>query len=154
MQQTFNDLYEERQKERGWSSFMLWMFVETAIRIVQERILWIQEMNSMKSIITNLSSSAIISFLILLPFMILEWATRSNLPRSNASGILFVIMWLLPMLSMLTMMPIMRNVRAGNSIAANPIRLVFRVVFSAWLVWMWVALVMDQMPCFLGGSGC
>jgi hypothetical protein len=154
MQQTFNDLYKEQQTERGWSRFVLWMFVETGIGIVRERILWIQEMNSMKNILTNLLSPAIISFLIVLPFMILEWATRSNAPRSNASGILFVIMWLLPMLSIFTMMPIVRNVRAGNSIVANPIHLVLRVVFSAWLVWMWVALVMDQMPCFLGATGC
>ena len=130
------------------------MFVDTATGIVRERILLIKEMNPMRIVLTNLGPSAIISFLIVLPFMILEWATRSDAPRSNASGILFVIMWLLPMLSILTMMPIVRNVRAGNSIAANPINLVLRVVFSAWLVWMWVALVMDQMPCFLGGSGC
>ena len=154
MQQTFNDLYKERQGERGWSSFVLWMFVETAIGIPREHILLIKEMNYMKIILANLLSPAIISFLIVLPFMILEWATRSNLPRTNASGVLFVIMWLLPMLSILTMMPIVRNVRAGNSIAANPVNLVLRVVFSGWLVWMWVALVMDQMPCFLGGSGC
>jgi hypothetical protein len=154
MEQTFNDLYKEQQTERGWTRFVLWIFVETVIGILRERILWIQEMNSMKNILTNLISPAIISFLIVLPFMILEWATRSNLPRTNASGILFVIMWLLPMLSILTMMPIVRNVRAGNSIVANPINLVLRVVFSGWLVWMWVFLVIDQMPCFLGGSGC
>jgi hypothetical protein len=154
MEQTFNDLYKERQTECRWSSFVLWIFVETVIGILRERILWIQEMNSMKNILTNLISPAIISFLTMLPFMILEWATRSNLPRTKASGILFVIMWLLPMLSILTMMPIVRSVRSGNSIVANPIKLVLRVVFSCWLVWMWVFLVMDQMPCFLGGSGC
>ena len=154
MEQTFNDLYRERHTQRGWSSFVLWMFVETGIGILRERILWIQEMNSMKNILTKLLSPAIISFLIVLPFMILEWATRSDAPRSNASGILFVIMWLLPMLSILTMMPIVRNVRAGNSIVANPIQLVLRVVFSGWLIWMWVILVMDQMPCFLGATGC
>ena len=109
MEQTFNDLYRERQRQRRWSSFVLWMFVETAIGIVQERILWIKEINSMKNTLTNLISPAIISFLVVLPFMILEWATRSNLPRTNASGILFVIMWLLPLLSILIMMPIVRN---------------------------------------------
>ena len=154
MQQTFNDLYKERQTERGWSSFVLWMFVETAIGIPREHILLIKEMNPMNNILLSLRFPAILSFLMVLPFMILEWATRSDIPRSNASGILFVIMWLLPMLSILTMMPIVRNVRAGNSIAANPIGLVLRVVFAGWLLWMWVFLVIDQMPCFLGGSGC
>jgi len=154
MEQTFNDLYKAQQAEYGLSSFVLWMFVETAVGILQEHRLLFKEMNPMKNLLTSLRLPAIISFLIVLPFMILEWATRSNLPRTNASGILFVIMWLLPMLSIFTLMPIMRNVRAGNRIAANPIHLVLRVVFLGWLIWMWVVLVMDQMPCFLGGSGC
>jgi hypothetical protein len=154
MEQTFNDLYKEQQTQHGLSSFVLWMFVETAVGILQEHRLLFKEMNPMKNLLTSLRSPAIFSFVIVLPFMILEWATRSNLPRTNASGILFVIMWLLPMLSIFTLMPIVRNVRAGNRIAANPVHLVLRVVFSGWLIWMWVVLVMDQMPCFLGGSGC
>jgi len=108
----------------------------------------------MKNILTNLSLSAIISFLIVLPFMILEFATRSDAPRANASMMLWIILLLLPMLFILTMIPIVRNLRAGNSIVANPISLLLRVVFSAWLVWMWFDLVIDQMPCFLGATGC
>jgi len=156
MEQTFNDLCNERKRQTdgGLFGFVLWAFLETAIGVAQEHILLIKEMNLMNSILTNLKYPAIISLLIVLPFMILEWVTRSDAPRSNASGILFVIMWLLPMLSIFMVMPIVRNGRAGNSIAANPINLAFRVVFSACLVWMWVVLVMDQMPCFLGGSGC
>ena len=40
MEQTFNDLYNERkqQAERGLFGFVLWMFVETAIGIVQEHL--------------------------------------------------------------------------------------------------------------------
>ena len=156
MQQTFNDLYKERkqQAEQGLFGFMLWTFIETAMGIIRERVLLIKEMTLMKNTLTNLSSSAIISFLIVLPFMILELATRSNLPRSNASISLFVIMWILPMLFILTVMPIVRNLRARNSIVANPISLLLRVVFSAYLVWLWFGFVIDQMPCFLGGSGC
>ena len=29
MQQTFNDLYRERQTKPGWFGFMLWTFAET-----------------------------------------------------------------------------------------------------------------------------
>lgn len=156
MEQTFSDLYTERKQQTNGRSFgfVLWVFIETAIGILQEHMLLLKEMNPMKNTIPGLGLPAIISFLIVLPFMILEWATRSDAPRSNASGILFVIMWFLPMLSILIMMPIVRSVRAGTSIAAKPINLVLRVVFSAWLVWIWVALVMDQMPCFLGATGC
>ena len=157
MEQTFNDLCTEWKLETkpGRFAFVLWMFIETAIGIVQEHISVMKEMDPMNNILSSLRLSAIISFLIVLPFMILEWATRSNLPRSNASGILFVMMWLLPMLSILILMPIVRNLRrVGNSLVVNPINLVLRVVFSAYLVWMWFGLVIDQMPCFLGGTGC
>ena len=108
----------------------------------------------MNNILSSLRLPAILSFLIVLPFMILEWATRSDAPRSNASMMLWVILLLLPILFILTMMPIVRNLRAGNSIVTNPISLLLRVVFSAYLVWMWFGLVIDQMPCFLGATGC
>lgn len=157
MEQSFNDLYNEqkRQTHQRLFSSVLWIFIETAIGIFRERLLLISEGDIMQNILTNLRLPALISFLLVLPFMILEWVTRSDAPRSNASGILFVIMWLLPMLFILIMMPIVRNLRrAGNSIVANPINLVLRVTFSAYLVWMWFGLVIDQMPCFLGATGC
>src|SRR5215207_8704741 len=50
MEQTFEDLCKERQREAGWFGFFLWMFIETSMGIVQERILLIREMNPMKII--------------------------------------------------------------------------------------------------------
>src|SRR5688572_23910525 len=77
MVQTFDDLCNEqkRQAEGGLFGFVLWMFVETAIGISREHVLLIKEMNPVKNILTNLSSSAIISLLMVLPFTILELAT-------------------------------------------------------------------------------
>jgi hypothetical protein len=156
MQQTFNDLYKERkqQAEQGLFGFVLWTFIETAIGIIRERVLLIKEMTLMKNALTNLSSSAIISFLLVLPFMILEWATRSNLPRSNLDITGYVTMWLLPMLFILILMPIVRNIRAGKKFMANPIFLLFKVVFLVILLRAWGGFIIDQWPCFLGGSGC
>src|SRR6185295_9114528 len=72
MEQTFNDLYMEqkRQTDRGLFGPILWIFVETAIGIFRERLLLILEGNSMQTLLTYLRSSAITSFLIVLPFMI------------------------------------------------------------------------------------
>src|SRR5215207_7997118 len=42
-EQTFEDLYKERQAEAGWFGFILWMFIETSMGIIQERILLIRE---------------------------------------------------------------------------------------------------------------
>ena len=158
MEQTFADLCRERNRTgKRLVPYVLWMFIETAIGIIQERVLSIKEMNPMNNIVTNLRLPALISFLIMLPFTILEWATRSNdpsHPRSNLDITGYVTMWLLPILFILLLMPIVRNIRAGKNIMANPVFLLFRVVFLVILLKAWAAFIIDQWPCFLGATGC
>lgn len=158
IEQTFNDLCNEwRQKsEHGWLGFILWAFVETAMGIVREHVLLITEGVMMKTMLANPLSAVVISFIFcVLPFMTLEWATRSDLPRSDASPMLWIVMWLPSAIFIAILMPIMRNLRcAGNSILANPVSLLLRVGILIFLAWIWGTLVIDQMPCFLGGSGC
>jgi hypothetical protein len=153
MEQTFEDLCKERQAEAGWFGFFLWKFIETSMGIIRERILLSKEMNPMKNMVTNLRSPTIISLLLVLPFMILEWVNRRNLHEGFPIA-LFGLMWLLPILFIITMKPILRNIRAGNNIIANPVILLLRVVFLAFIAWLWVSLLIDQMPCFLGVPNC
>jgi len=154
MEQTFTDLCNEKRKaKQGLLRLMLWTFIETSIGIIQEHILVIKEMNLMKSILTNLKSPAIISFVLVIPFIALELINRRNFNQDFPFP-LFGFMWVLPILFIITMMPIVRNIRAGNSIIANPIILLLRVVFLAFIAWMWVSLLIDQMPCFLGVPNC
>ena len=156
MVQTFSDLCKERQTEGGRSGFVLWMFAETGIGIFREHALLIMEGATMITMISNPRSAPVISFILcVLPFMILEWATRSDAPRTDASPILWVVLWLLSMISIAILMTIVQGLRrVGNSIMANPVFLLFRLVLVILFAWLWVALVIDQMPCFLGGSGC
>jgi hypothetical protein len=107
----------------------------------------------MQSIPTNLRWPAIISFLLITPFMVMEVVNRRNFNEGFPIP-LFVFMWLLPVLFFLTVMPVVRNIRARNRLIANPIVLVIRVAFLAFLVWLWFGVVMDQMPCFLGVLNC
>jgi hypothetical protein len=65
MEQTFNDLYKERQTKPGWFSFVLWMFVETAAGIVSEHVLLITEGAKMKNILASPRSAALISSILL-----------------------------------------------------------------------------------------
>lgn len=156
MQQTFNDLYKERRGESAWFGFILWTFAETGIGIFREHMLLVTEGVTMKTMISNPRLAPVISFIVcVFPFMILEWATRSNAPRSDASLMLWVVLWLLSTGFIAVLMLIVRNLRrAGNRILANPFSLLLSVIFFAVFTWLWVALVIDQMPCFLGGSGC
>lgn len=157
MEQTFNDLCNERkqQTEPGWFGFVLWLFVETAIGIIKEHILLITERNTMKIITTDFRAAAIISFILVLPFVILEFL-NTTLTKQNASGltVLFGLLWLLPMTFIVILMPIVRNVRAGNSIMANPINLLLKVAFLVLIAMMWGGILIDQLPCFMGVPNC
>src|SRR5687767_6464479 len=58
MEQTFNDLWKERQKKGGWFGFMLWTFAETAIGILREYVLLLTKGATMKNLLANPSSAA------------------------------------------------------------------------------------------------
>jgi hypothetical protein len=109
----------------------------------------------MKSTMINLGSAALISFILVLPFAILE-SLNQTITRQNAPGLilLFGLLWLLPMAFIVTLMPIVRTVRAGNGILASPMNLLFRVAFLALVATMWGGLLLDQLPCFLGVPNC
>lgn len=156
MEQRFNDLYREKKTEDRVFSFMVWTFAETAAGIVKEYVLLVAERVMMNTMLANPISAVVISFIFcVLPFMILEWATRSDLPRSDASPMLWIVMWFLSAVFIAILMTIVRNLRqAVNSIQANPVSLLVRVGLLVLFAWNWGFLVMDQMPCFLGGSGC
>ena len=154
MERTFQDLWNEKQQsKRELFGFLLWTFIETTIGIFREHLLLISPGGIMQSVLKTFGSSALISLLLILPLMIMEVVNRRNFNEDFPIG-LFVMLWLLPVLFILTGMPILRNVRAGNSILVKPVILLIRVVFLILIVWFWGNLLIDQMPCFLGVPNC
>ena len=124
MQQTFNDVCnEKRQAKKGLLGFVMWAFVETAIGIFRERLLLITKGDIMRLILTNLGSSAFISFIIVLPFMVMEFVNRQSFFISGKESFptgLFIMLWLLSMLFFLILMPIVRSLGEGHNIMATP----------------------------------
>lgn len=110
---------------------------------------------SMRTITADLRSAALISFLLVLPFAILE-SLNQTMTEMNAPGlfVLFGLLWLLPMAFIVTLMPMVRNLRAGHSLMANPINLLLRVSLLALIAMMGAGLLIDQMPCFMGVPNC
>lgn len=107
----------------------------------------------MKTVFTHLPAPALISFLLVLPFLVLEVVNRSHF-QEGFPILLFVFLWLLPMLFLLTVKLMFRNVRAGDRILANPGAFLLRVVFLLFIAWIWFGVMLDQMPCFLGTPNC
>ena len=120
MQQTFNDLYQERQTEGGWFAFVLWMFVETAIGILRERLLLILEGDIMQTVLTTLRFPALISLLLILPFMIMEVINRRNF-NEDFPFVLFFVLWFNLFAVSLILLPIVRGWRKRNQETANPV---------------------------------
>lgn len=120
----------------------------------------ITEGNARKNILTNLRSAAIISFLLVLPFMILAIINRpSALSLRNVLDltVVFGLLWLLPVVFIVILMSLVRNARAGNSSMANPAHLLLllsRVAFLALIAMFWGGFLIDQLPCFLGVPNC
>ena len=108
-----------------------------------------------KNIAMNLKSAALISFVLVLPFALLE-ALNNTVTRQNAPGliVLFGLLWLLPMAFVVTLVPMVRAVRAGSNLMANPIYLLSRVAFLALIAMMWGGIMIDQLPCFMGVPNC
>jgi hypothetical protein len=120
IEQTFNDLYKERQIKGGGFSFVLWMFVETARGIFRERLFLIAEGDVMQTVLRTLGSSGVFSLLLILPFMIMEVVNRRTF-NEDFPVVLFFVMWLNLFAISLILLPIVRGRRTGNQDTVNAI---------------------------------
>src|SRR5688572_4248166 len=100
----------------------------------------------MKAFATDLRSAALVSLILVLPFVILE-SVNTTLTRQNAPGFvaLFGFLWLLPTAFLAVLISMVRSVRAGNAIAAHPVKLLCGLAFVVVLALMWGNLLVDQM---------
>jgi hypothetical protein len=111
----------------------------------------------MKHLLLPFGAAALFGLLLITPFAYMEYW---NNPRIQSGEfrfpfMLFYALWLSPTVFFLAAIPIVRRLRAGESILSHPIPLLLRVAFLALLTLGWVGLLRDQMPCFLGGvPGC
>ena len=107
----------------------------------------------MKALGVSFRSASLAGLLLVLPFLILEWANRRSFQEAFPA-FLFGILWLLITLLVMTFVPILRALQAGNGISARPIPLALRVTAVVVLAWLWASVLIDQMPCFLSALDC
>lgn len=110
----------------------------------------------MKTFTSNLNVAAMIGFLLMLPFAALEFmlnaANRRNL--SDFPLPLFGLLWLLPMLFLLIGQPLVHDLRTETRSMATPRHLLWQVALLALIAVLWIGVLTDQMPCFLGVPNC
>ncbi len=143
MEQTFNDLCNERKQQAKQISFgfLLRMFSETFAGIIKEHLMNIKKGATMENIISKQKSSAIIGFLLAMPLAILllilvydieplngffkALTTEADGHRISTLGRILEVgaLLLLPLGFVISFVPVVRNVRAGYGLTANPVNL-------------------------------
>jgi hypothetical protein len=101
----------------------------------------------------NLKAAVIGSSVLVLPFMILELVNRRDFPNGFPIP-LFGFMWLMAVAFIVILMPIVRSRQAAHQTMPSSLSVLARVALLIVIAWLWVGLVIDQMPCFLGVPNC
>ena len=99
----------------------------------------------------SLKTAAIVSSVLVLPFMILEVVNR---PAFDFPTPLFAFMWLLGLAFVVTLFSVLRGFRLGDRSAPHFVSLLWKTAVLMLVAWVWVSLTIDQMPCFLGVPNC
>lgn len=108
---------------------------------------WLQSMrNTIPTAI--LAGAAVVA-----PFIYLELRYARTI-YSNFPFPLFALLWLLVSAFVVVAAPLIRAIRAGESVLARPAVLTVRIGFLVGAALFWIAIVQDQMPCFLGVPNC
>jgi hypothetical protein len=173
MEQTFNDRLNERKQKthRIGSGYLLGLYIETAAGITKEHMRSITQGNIMKNILTNPTSTAIISTILALPVLTmflllilniepplgpLEPILKAPPDQPNVAGSLvaLTLFLLLPVAFVINLIPIVQNMRAGNSITAYPVNLAIAIGIFLVFASIIAALVIDQYPCWIGVPNC
>jgi len=174
MEQTFNDLYHERKQQAGQGlfGFVLWMSIETFAGVIKEHLIQIKRGANMENTISNHKSAAIVGFLSAMPLAILlliqvydieplkgffeTLTTEADGHQISALGRIFEAsaLLLLPLGFVISLVPVMRNVRAGDGLTANPVNLLITVALFIFIAILVISIIIDQYPCWIGIPNC
>jgi hypothetical protein len=121
MEQTFNDLCNEKQQtKQALLGFVLRTFIETAMGIFREYLLLISSGVIMQTLLNTLGSTGLVSLLLIFPFMIMEVVNRRNF-NEDFPFVLFLGLWLNMFALSLILLPIVRTIWTGKHEMANPV---------------------------------
>lgn len=107
----------------------------------------------MRQIFTDLRSAAIVSSLLVLPLVSLEMrrGRRFDEPFPFA---LFGILWLLPVIFILMLLRVGRTRWPRDVLRTHSRSLWARVGVLILVACLWISVLLDQIPCFLGVPNC
>ena len=127
----------------------------------------------MENIISNHKSAALIGFLLAMPlailllieisgieplhgFLVTLTTEAGNNPRLSSFGMIFTFgtLLLLPLGFIISLVPVVRNVRAGYGFTANPVNLLIAAALFIFIATLVTGFIIDQYPCLIGVPNC
>lgn len=105
----------------------------------------------MAQIFARLSFPAVLSFLLLFPFLLLETARRGPHQETFPYS-LFAVLWLLQLAFLLLLRPAVQHARTG-ALRANPAPLLICLACLILIVLLWAGMKAGEWPAFLGALG-
>lgn len=101
----------------------------------------------------HLLAPVVAACLLVGPFMLLEYVNRRGYAEAFPLQ-LFGMMWLMAFCFAFIFIPTTRNLMPGRTGSVNPLIVLPGLASLILLAWGWIALVSDQIPCFLGVPVC
>lgn len=92
-----------------------------------------------------------VGILAVVPFAFLELVNRRGLNEAFPF-VLFVLIWVLPAVLFQLTISAIQVFRSDRAQASRS--LIVRVILLGAIAWFWIAILTDQMPCFLGVPNC
>jgi drug/metabolite transporter (DMT)-like permease len=107
----------------------------------------------MKNTLKRIGISALLGFLSVLPFAILEVVNRREF-HEEFPFVLFIGMWGIQVVFFLALLSIIQKIKVGENNLTRMVSLLFGIAILLLAAWFWISLLHDQMPCFLGVRYC
>jgi len=95
----------------------------------------------------------LISAALVAPFIVLQWLNRRTL-NEEFPLVLFIFMSLHSLFIVLLVTPALRRLRLERSVSALKLAHWTGLPVAAFLAYLYVDVVADQLPCFLGVPNC
>jgi len=171
MEQTFNELYAERQTKQGLVSFIVWIFAETGVGILREHVLLLAEGDMMKTFVSKPARAAIASFILALPLGLTYVALMFNIePLARVLNNLFTVdgeqggmqinmlgrlvifggLLLLPVAFALNLQPMLKRQGPEGKIRLHPLNLIIGTSLLILILFTWGGLLLEEIYCLQG----
>jgi hypothetical protein len=107
----------------------------------------------MKSILKRIGISALLGFVTVFPFALMELVNRREYHEVFPFS-LFIGMWSWQVVFVFALWSVIRKIRAAENTRARLVGILLGLVILSLVAWIWIGFLRDQMPCFLGVRIC